>query len=174
MSARATGIRVAVVVLAVLFGGGSGAAIAAPVAADSSLPATVALADMLPGEARTTVQILTVPVPARIVTAHWSTVGDADWDVELCDSSDCVPFESLEDTQLTAGEHELRATVRLSEDVAQGASASAAAEIRLVESSERLAATGGVAPLAALAAGVSGLAAGLALLIAARRWRGKS
>lgn len=168
MSARGPRIAAAVL-LAGLFGAVSGAAVAAP--ETSAVPASFDAAAMLPGEARTSSEPVSLPLTARVIDTSWSTTGAADWTVDLCDSRTCLPFESLADTVLAAGDYDLRATVRMPGDVAQGVVATARGEIRFAEFRRQLAGTGGVAPFAALGAGLAATLTGLFFIVAARRRR---
>lgn len=169
MSARTARVGAAVVLFTALLGAGSGAAVAAPSTSPTSIATAAALVAMLPGEARTTAQTLTIPVRARVVSALWSTSGRAAWTVELCGTSTCIPFESLEEAVLPAGAHELRTTVRMAADAAQGATSSAQGEIRFVEDAKGLAATGGGIPAVVMGGGLGALLAGLLLLVGARQ-----
>ena len=164
--------RALVAVPAVIVGAVLGMALAVPAPTTLAQPVDVSFAQMLPGETRSASHPVTIPVRARVVDTAWSTVGaDAEWTVTLCPGEACTDWHDLVGTTLDSGTHSLVTTVRMPDELEQGATAAASGSITFVEADAALPSTGNTLAAGVIGAGIAALVGGIIIILLARRRR---
>lgn len=160
----------ATVVPAMIIGAVLGAGLAASAPVTLAQPVDVSYQRMLPGETRSASQPFTVPVRAKVAATTWSTAGaDADWTVTMCTGDVCTEWDDLVGTTLASGTHTLVTTIRMPDDLAQGATAAASGTVSFVEADATLPSTGGTLAAGAIGAGIAAIIGGSIIILLARR-----
>ncbi|MGV9192872.1 LPXTG cell wall anchor domain-containing protein [Microbacterium sp. MC2] len=157
---------------AVIIGAVLGVGLLTPAPATFAQPVDISFAQMLPGETRSAAQPVTIPVRARVVDSAWSIGGtNAEWTVTLCTGDACTGWDDLVGTTLSSGTHSLVTTVRMPDELEQGATAAASGSITFVEADAALPSTGNTIAAGVIGAGIAALVGGIIIILLARRRR---